>query len=186
MASPPAWRILGSFLGAGPARVLRRLGSPFPPGRRAAGAALGSPATRVVAIAAIVLGTPLIACAGEKAEAQRMAQVWFLGELGRIGYVRQADGVYATPPKPVSDPLLGEALETQIRRIAVTGVREAVLTEDDRANDVRWRGQVSLSYELREQYHKDGRPRGWSEWTKETSLLGLEHRGGQWFVTRIR
>jgi hypothetical protein len=139
---------------------------------------------RIPAIAA--LGPLLAACTDDTAEAQRIAQEWFLSELQRIGYVAQAGGVYGTPPKPVSGSLLGEALESQIRRLAVTEVRPAMLSEEDRARDVRWRGQVSLSYELREQYHKDGRPRGWSEWTRETSLLSLEHRDGQWFVTRIR
>ena len=128
----------------------------------------------------------LAGCTGKEDEARRLALRWFTGEIERIGYVDNGSGLYATPATPATGLLLGDALEAQIREVRVTGAREATLDPADRQRGITWHGQVFVVYDYREQYYQNRQPRGWSEWARETTVLNLEQRGGQWYVTRLK
>jgi hypothetical protein len=119
-------------------------------------------------------------------DAGKKAVEWFENELGRIGYVRGRSETWAIAPRKVTLAIQGDELEAEIRGIAVTGTRQAMLDAKAQDQVVTWRGQVYLKYTSRERYRRNGIAREWSPWSDETSVLNVERRAGQWYVQRVR
>lgn len=119
-------------------------------------------------------------------EARDVGLRWFFSELGRSGYQHKGEGLYATPVTPASGLLLGDSLEVQVKDVRVLQVREVGIGPDERDVGTIWKGQVFISFLLREQYHQNGQARGWSSWSKETTILQLDKRGNQWYVTKLK
>lgn len=134
---------------------------------------------------AFVSGLALAGCDPQLEQASIHGREWFIGELTRIGYTEKGNGLYGTPPTANKGPL-GDALELQVRDIQIVRVTVVPREESDGKTGVTWRGQVALTYQIREQYYLENQPRGWGPWVKENELLNLERRLSQWYVSRAK